>query len=241
MQNIRYLSNSHSYDQIVAVPVPKFTRSYTPISNKDLVDNLKIVIEHYGMKVERQYYQLGRAKKQLFGAFTIASKDSEMRQAIGFRNSYDKSLPVGFVAGAEVVVCSNLMFEGEIKRVRKHSGNVLYELQDIMEESVQHIKKSFKKIRKEKKKLERVIVDPTLTAEILGDLFLQEDIINVRQVSIFKQEYDKVAKAEGGSPVQSGWQIMNHLTQTLKKTPPDKRMEHQTYINNYLNQKLKLV
>ena len=154
----RYLKNANTYQEVIDVEIPASTRSYQPVSNKDLIDNLKIVVDHYGMKVTKEYYELGRKGNQVFGAFTISDKDEEMQKCIGFRNSYDKSLPIGFVSGAEVIVCSNLMFNGEIKKVRKHTVNIFHDLQEIMEESVKYIGDSFNQLVEERERLKKGIV-----------------------------------------------------------------------------------
>src|SRR5207248_652293 len=41
--------------------------------------------------------------------------------AVGVRNSCDRSLPIGFAAGARVMTCDNLSFNGEIVVARKHT------------------------------------------------------------------------------------------------------------------------
>jgi hypothetical protein len=40
---------------------------------------------------------------------------------LGLRNSHDKTFPAGVTAGAQVFVCDNLSFSGEVKLARKHT------------------------------------------------------------------------------------------------------------------------
>lgn len=52
--------------------------------------------------------------------------------AIGLRNSYDRSLSIGLVAGTRVLCCDNLAFSGDVKASRKHTANVFRDLPDLI-------------------------------------------------------------------------------------------------------------
>ena len=65
---------------------------------------------------------------RLFGVLKIQREDVAIGQdyqlAIGIRNSHDKTMSAGMVAGLIVMVCSNLDFMGDFKTSHKHSVNV---------------------------------------------------------------------------------------------------------------------
>jgi hypothetical protein len=50
--------------------------------------------------------------------------------------TYDKSFPAGIVAGANVFVCDNLSFSGEIKIARKHTRFILRDLPFLTERAI---------------------------------------------------------------------------------------------------------
>lgn len=50
-----------------------------------------------------------------------ASLGSGIGLSVGIRNSLDKSLPLGFIAGSRVFVCDNLAFRSELLVRRKHT------------------------------------------------------------------------------------------------------------------------
>ena len=56
------------------------------------------------------------------------SHNPEYTQVVGIRNSHDKRFAAGLVAGAMVMVCSNLAFSGEIQIGRKHTRHIGDEL-----------------------------------------------------------------------------------------------------------------
>ena len=66
----------------------------------------------------------------------------EIVVSIGFRNSYNKSISAGFCAGSRVIVCSNLMFTGDIVRIRRHTRNILTDIDVIIKEIISYGEKN---------------------------------------------------------------------------------------------------
>jgi hypothetical protein len=59
-----------------------------------------------------------------------------MSRVVGIRNAHDKRFAAGVVAGAQVLVCDNLSFSGDIALSRKHTSQILRELQGLVENAV---------------------------------------------------------------------------------------------------------
>jgi len=77
------------------------------------------------MDITQEQYGLSRKSQQMFGVIRLDSGHPDNGLSIGLRNSYDKSLSVGFASGASVFVCDNLCFSGESGEIiRKHTVNV---------------------------------------------------------------------------------------------------------------------
>tara|TARA_R110002020_G_scaffold21537_3_gene73079 strand:+ start:778 stop:1353 length:576 start_codon:yes stop_codon:yes gene_type:complete len=77
------------------------------------------------MDITQEQYGLSRKGQQMFGVIRLDSGHPDNGLSIGLRNSYDKSLSVGFASGASVFVCDNLCFSGESGEIiRKHTVNV---------------------------------------------------------------------------------------------------------------------
>lgn len=221
-----------TYKDVIDVKVPEPTTSYVPVTNKDLIYAVREYLKYYGYEVNKEHYELGAKKQQMFGVFSIKDPDTELQRCIGFRNSYNKTLPVGLVSGAMVIVCSNLMFEGEILRLRKHTVNVYEDLPNLVNDAVTYIDRTFKSIRKDINRLKEVEVDPLKTTELVADMFLMEDMITLHQLSQFKKNWIDMGKG-----IQSAWDITNHLTDALKKSHPSERMERQLNVHEYIREK----
>jgi len=198
--------------------VPKKTETYTPVSHMELVNALLEQIDKAGLKIKDQRFSANRQGQQMFGNLTIDAGHAEQDINIGFRNSYDKSMQLGFVAGSRVIVCSNLMFSGEFKSVHMHKGEIAAELHKVAEEAVKSLSANFKTILADSKKLKAKKIDQTVINELIGNLFLEQELISVTQLGIIKQEL-KTSQNFGS---ESLWDLYNHTTEALKKSPVNK-------------------
>ena len=125
--------------EVMAVEVPEATATYQPVSHIFMLD---LVLEGFQQNLPvalRQVdYGLARDGQRLFGVarFDAAEKDSDWGFAVGFRNSYDKSMSAGVSMGASVFVCDNLCFSGSsITVMRKHTANVMPDLNRMVGEA----------------------------------------------------------------------------------------------------------
>ena len=119
---------------LAAVPVPDPTDSYHPVPYGRFVEEVELHLPRFGLKVQSEAFGLARAGGQMFGVLTCTNGhvDQDYGLAVGLRNSYDRSLSVGLVAGTRVFCCDNLAFSGEAKVSRKHTANVFRDLPDLI-------------------------------------------------------------------------------------------------------------
>lgn len=212
-----------NYFEVINAPTPKKTHSYTPVPNQVLIDEVKENLYKANYNIVKESYQMNPKQTQLFAVMELADGTNGMHMNIGFRNSYDKSLSVGFVAGATVIVCSNLMFEGDIKIMRKHTNRVFKDLGDLIEDAVEVIDENFEIINRDSEQLKALPMSKTEMAKTAGQFFIEEDLITSTQLNVIKREIN-------GSPLFTGetvWDFYNHLTEGCKVNQPTRRMNQQ--------------
>lgn len=119
---------------LAAVPVPEETDSYVPVPYGRFVEEVELHVPRFGLTITDARYALARDGMQMFGVLTCTCEgpQSDYALAIGLRNSYDRSLSVGLVAGSRVFCCDNLAFSGEATAARKHTANVFRDLPDLI-------------------------------------------------------------------------------------------------------------
>tara|TARA_Y100000361_G_scaffold131285_1_gene127849 strand:- start:686 stop:1615 length:930 start_codon:yes stop_codon:yes gene_type:complete len=131
------------YDQVVGVPTPpvEFRKkenangeraiSYQPIAHHELVTRTKGFLDEQGFTIQDEVHSLARDNKHYFGLFAVDHPnraDSDRGCVIGVRNSHDKTFPAGLCAGDAPFVCDNLIFTNTIKLARRHTRNILQDL-----------------------------------------------------------------------------------------------------------------
>lgn len=119
---------------LAAVPVPDPTESYHPVPYGRFLEEVELHVPRFGLKVQSSAFALAREGSQMFGVLTCVNGKpaADYALAIGVRNSYDRSLSVGLVAGTRVFCCDNLAFSGEVKMNRKHTVHVFRDLPDLI-------------------------------------------------------------------------------------------------------------
>jgi hypothetical protein len=214
------------------IPLPQKTETYQPVSHFELANKLLTVSQDImsGFTLTKEKYGIARDGNQLFGMLQFRNSEPDMGLAIGFRNSYDKSMSVGFACGASVFVCDNLALTGDIVVMRKHTKSVWEELEELAVSSCYRAMKNFKQVVLDSFKLKNHGLDIDAGFSHLGRLY-GHDLIGPRQMTVAKDEWLKPSH-EAFAP-RTGWSLYNAVTESLKSCPPTDIMEKHVNLHNY--------
>jgi len=113
---------------VMAVPTPQFTATWHPIAHGDVLRAVYEAINLNELNLTNESHCLTRNGNNLFSTFTIDGAELPTipgsRYQLGLRNSLNKQMAIGLVAGTNIVVCSNMMFSGQYLTFRKHTGRL---------------------------------------------------------------------------------------------------------------------
>jgi hypothetical protein len=109
--------------EVIAVPEPPFTQTWHPVSHAELIRTLYWTVLDADMIIWNREYSMNQSGTKMFGVWELSGARNTANQAwnLGIRNSIDKSMTVGLVAGLRVLVCDNLVFSGDIVLLRRHT------------------------------------------------------------------------------------------------------------------------
>lgn len=218
---------------LLKVPVPAATKSYVPVPHKQMIQMTLEELDKNGMEVLSETYNMAREGRQAMGFYEIgATGDSDMRIRIGWHNSYDKSMPVRWAIGGHIIVCSNGMVAGDIGAFkRKHTGTVLADYREQAHIHVASAGEMYDRLIREKIRMKDIEITKRASAELIGRMFLEEDIITATQMGIIKREMENPSfnyNADG-----SVWQLYNHCTVAYKEEHPqlfiDRHVKHHEF------------
>lgn len=210
------------------VRIPASTDSYSAVSHQNIIEAVYEQLDKRNLQVVKEKYNVAANGDKVIGYFDMNYMgNSEMGMRLAFRNSYDKSMSVAFVAGAQIFVCSNGSISGEIQFLRKHTGSVLSELNKKIITTIEQLEDHFLRTERHSIQMKSIELPKIKAAELYGRMFMVEDIISPTQLSIVKKELNepthKVFEEE------TLWSAYNHVTFALKEAHP------LNYINQHVN------
>jgi len=209
---------------LASVPVPESTNSYVPVPYGRLVEEVKLHIPRFGLKLRSERYALAREGDQMFGVLSCTNGHNaeDWCLAIGIRSSYDRSLAVGFVAGSHVFVCDNLAFHGESEFSRKHTLNVFRDLPDMVYNLLSRVSAMQSAIATEIEAMKARAVEDQLAHHVM--------MLSVREAVVPASRLPKVLELwEGpGNSIEgprNAWRLYNAFTGAMKTRSPRDQMD----------------
>ena len=208
-------------DQILAIKPPEETETYAPVSHGNLIQIIKeqaedqlhdyrFLDEHYGLAPLDGENQGAK----LFGVLSYQSDMSpDISLSIGVRNSYDQSLAVGVCMGAKVFVCDNLMFSGDIRVTRKHTGDVLEDVEKMISTSMAIAPMRHRDLLRDASVMQDYELLDDEAYAILGMAY-GRGILKPRQLLASKNAWEKPLQDEFKD--RNLWSLYNSMTEALK-------------------------
>lgn len=215
------------------VPVPSPTSTYAPVSHRNVVDAVLEQLDKHSLIVEKETFNTARFGQQLIGYMDIKHPDSsELGLRLAFRNSYDKSMSVAFTSGAVVWICSNGCVAGELQLIRKHTGNVLTEMNEKIVNSINELDDHFQRILKYSDEMKRRGLTLSQASRTLGEMFVEENLILPTQMSVVKQELLKPTYKDFVE--ESLWNFYNHVTFSFRESHPMTYLQQHKNFHEYI-------
>jgi hypothetical protein len=226
---------------LLKVDVPVATKSYQPVSHKQIINMTLEELDKNNLKVLSESYKMAREGRQAAGFYEIGAKgDSEMRIRLGWHNSYDKSMPVRWAIGGHIIVCENGMVAGDLGAFkRKHTGTVLEDYTTQCQLHISSAGEMYDRLIREKQRMKEIEITKRASAELIGRMFLEEDLITATQLGIIKREMDNPSfdyKANG-----TVWQLYNHCTVAYKEEHPSLIIDRHVKHHDFFTKEFELV
>lgn len=233
-------------DDVANVPVPPATDTYVPIPHGNYVTELRHyaddIFKTKGLTFRKEQFGLARDGQRFFGVLQYVNGGMEgIGLSIGFRNSYDRSMAIGFAIGGSVFVCDNLALSGDIVTMRKHTGNVVEDLKSMIVMNLYKGIEQYKQIIQDIVFMREIKVDRLVGYEILG-LMLGQKILTISQASVAYEEWRNPSFDDFKE--NTVWSLYNATTFALKSSPPNTILErhgaaHSLFMERFKGQGVK--
>jgi hypothetical protein len=206
-------------DELDLVATPEPTASWTPIPHARLVEEVKSALVSQTIEVVDERHALSHNGARYFGLLQVAnrSKQEDFAYVVGLRNSHDKSYPAGLVVGSRVFVCDNLAFSGEISVARKHTTNILRDLQGLTFRAVGFLAERWMDQERRIEGYKGYGVDDARAHDLIIRA-LDAGVISTTQVPKVINEWREPRHAE--FVYRNAWSLFNGFTEVLKAVSP---------------------
>lgn len=225
------------FNKVMSATIPVATNTYTPVPHSDFLQMLRDKLADNGFLVKNRRLLTNGNGQKLVGFYNVRETFVEtdpnfgLDMSIGFKNSYDKSMAVGLALGGSVIVCDNGVVSGDlITFKRKHTGTVLEELREKINEAVLLLKASYHTLALEVDIMRDYELTSKQKAEILGVMYFENDIITPNQLSIVKNELNNSQHFKGNTL----WDLYNNVTQALKESHPSRHIEDHIKLHSFM-------
>ena len=224
-------------------PLPNHGKSYTVISHKDVIDNTKILLENSGFTIRKEIYRANMNAQVAQGVYHIyptktkndlINNESELGMMFAWTNSYNKSVRFQCAIGAYVAVCSNGMMCGDMMNFkRKHTGSADHDMVVQLSNQIKNAEKHYVRILNDKEALKKISLTKRQQSELLGRLFIDEEIITSSQISCVRKEIKKPTYDYNCND-DNAWAFYNHVTHSLKLSPPRDWMQDSQNFHDFM-------
>jgi len=224
-------------------PLPNHGKSYTVVSHKEVIENTKNLLENSGFTIRKELYRANMNAQVAQGIYHIyptqsnadqINNETELGMMFAWTNSYDKSTRFQCAIGAYVMVCSNGMMCGDMMNFkRKHTGSAGHDIVMQLSNQIKNGEKHYTRILDDRDALKSVTLTKRQQSELLGRLFADDEIITPTQVSTIKKEMKK-ASFDYGCNDDNAWAFYNHVTHSLKISPPRDWMQDSQDFHDFM-------
>lgn len=224
-------------EDLALIPLPPATDSYTPVSHYDLANTLSTI----GQDILTDYtligetYALARQGNQMFAFLKFQSDQNDTALSFAFRNSYDRSMSIGFAAGLSVFCCDNLALNGDIVVMKKHTKNILTSLEDSVITTLYKAQNQYRGLLRDKERMGLVMLSDDEVFRAIGLLY-GRGVLSPRQLPLVREEWLKPSHEE--FQARNMWSFFNCVTEALKTCPPLSIIERHIALHKLVTEEL---
>jgi len=224
---------------LASVAVPEPTDSYHPVPYSRFVEEMELHVPRFGLTVQSEQFALAREGNQMFGVLTCTNGHNagDYALAIGLRNSYDRSLSVGLVAGTRIFCCDNLAFSGEVAMARKHTPNVFRDLPDLIYRMLSQVTVLRARTEEEIEGMKALPMSPERTHHLMVAA-VRAGITPASRLPRIIEAWDEPRYQE--FEPRTAWSLFNAFTEVLKAGPPRQQMEGSLRLTSLFRRELSL-
>lgn len=222
------------------VEVPLETSTYKPVEHRIVIDTIEETLYKANIDILKKNFLSTNKGNQVTFHYTLdLSDDKEQAIQIIAQNSYDKSLSFRLVSGSKIIICSNGMVlsnTGDAFK-KKHVGEIQTLTPAKIYEYIYNSQQYFDNYISKRDLLKNYELKENAVPELVGKLFLEEDVLNTEQLNILKKEVNNCSY-NYNCDKNSAWQFYNNVTAALRSSHPSLWVKNHVKLDEFINKEL---
>lgn len=215
-----------------------YSKRYCYIPHEVFLDELQEKIDKKGYKIDSERYLGAMDNKIICGSYRINNGSDEMRPAIGFVNSVNRMRVAEVYGYGIVLVCSNGMVNSIGRYRRKHIGDqAISDIRNNIDIVIDNVENEFEKLIVQKEQLKEKEINKSIISKLIGDMYINESLINETQLSILKKEISLSKNFKE----MNAWSMYNWVTEALKDNHPLNYDKQHIKFHNYMLDQFEIV
>lgn len=217
--------------ELLGLPLPEETGTFKPVSHYFLVQAIEEALAFRHISITKEEFAVTLDGMKFFAVLQVNAQYEGVNFAIGLRNSNDKSMRLGVVAGYKVTVCDNLSFAGEYKpMLAKHSKNL--DLTESASIAVDRLQRGWKPIREMIDFKRNYELSDTKARDMLYQLFTEARL----PISLFRTTHKEffIKPSYDEFRPKTLWSLENAVTTSIKKLQPISQYENTAKLGKFI-------
>lgn len=224
------------------IELPQQTSSYKPVAHSIVIDTIEETLYKANIGIlNKSFLSARKGNQATFHYILDLSDDKEQAIQIIAQNSYDKTLSFKLVSGGQIFCCKNGVVYSNTGDAfkKKHVGEIQTLTPSKIYEYIYNSQQYFDNYISKRELLKNYELKENAIPELVGKLFLEEDVINTEQLNILKREIN-TCSYNYNCDVNSAWQFYNNVTAALRTSPPSLWVKNHVEFDKFINKELNL-
>lgn len=205
--------------ELNAVRTPPATPTWSPVPHIRFIEQVERALFAARLFIVNQAHALSHGGDRYFGLIQVEGGRSnrDYSLVLGLRNSHDKRFPAGLVAGAQVFVCDNLSFHGEVRLSRKHTRFIGRDLPLLTERAIGQLQEKW---HRQEERIDRYMAY-ALDDRDAHDLMVRAVDVGVCPVTVLPKVVQEWREPRHEVfRERTVWSLFNGFTEALKGNLP---------------------
>lgn len=209
-----------SRGDLMKVPLPKRTDSYTPIAVSEIFDVVDTLTEKHNFTLHKEILETKRENNQQKMRFVFDLGDPNLGFELAILNSYDKTIAFKSGAGSTAYICWNLQVMAENRFAHKHTGVVDEMVYEYLKNQFTVAEEMVVKAQKKWDFYNSIELSPKQIHELVGKMVLEDNLLQAEQFNMFRKSMIESPIKYENLTKDSLNQLFQHTTYAVRETAP---------------------